>query len=64
MLLYVKTPPIEGKANKSARSIVAAALKVPKSHVDIVRGEKGRDKTLRIVSLSRLQAAEILGSQT
>ena len=64
MLLYVKAPPKEGKANKAVRSMVADALKVPKSHVDIVRGEKGRDKTLRIVSLSRVQAAEILGSQT
>ncbi len=63
LLIYVKAPPKEGKANKSVRSLIAKALNVPKSRVEIVRGEKSRDKTVHIVSLSRARTAELIDGQ-
>lgn len=38
----------EGEANAAVRTVVAKTLKVPKSHVDIAKGMKSRDKTVSI----------------
>ncbi|KAF2445375.1 DUF167-domain-containing protein [Karstenula rhodostoma CBS 690.94] len=38
----------EGEANKAVRDVLAEALKVPKSDVDIVKGMKSRDKTVMV----------------
>ncbi len=46
----VTAPPDKGKANKAVVALVAAALGAPKSAVEIVRGETGREKLLRITS--------------
>lgn len=45
---WVTAPPDKGKANKAVAALVAAALGVPKSAVEIVRGEAAREKMLRI----------------
>lgn len=44
----VTAPPDKGKANKAVIELVAKALGVPRSAVEIVRGETGREKLLRI----------------
>lgn len=46
----------EGEANKAVREVIAEALKVPKSDVDIIKGLKSREKTVVI--------SNITGSQT
>jgi uncharacterized protein (TIGR00251 family) len=55
----VAAPPVDGSANRSLVALLASALGVPKSAIQIVRGETGRDKTLRIagVTADHLQAA-------
>jgi uncharacterized protein (TIGR00251 family) len=44
--LRVAAPPVDGKANRACREFVAETLGVPLSHVQIVRGETARNKTL------------------
>ena len=46
--IWVTAPPDKGKANKAVIALVAKALGVPKSAVELVRGETARDKQLRI----------------
>jgi uncharacterized protein (TIGR00251 family) len=41
-------PPVEGAANAALRKLIAKTLSVPKSNVEIVRGERGRNKVLRV----------------
>lgn len=55
----VTAPPVDGKANEAVVKALSEALAVPKGAVEIVRGETGRRKTVRIrgVTLARLAAA-------
>lgn len=46
--MAVAEPPVDGKANAAVIAIVAKSLGVAKGAVEIVRGESGRRKTLRI----------------
>lgn len=47
--VFVKEPPLEGKANKAVAESLAEHLKVKKSQVILVRGEKSKSKTFKIV---------------
>ncbi|EMD66164.1 hypothetical protein GGP41_006386 [Bipolaris sorokiniana] len=47
----------DGEANKAVRRVVADALGVPKSAVEVIKGMKSRDKTVA-VRTSRLEAPE------
>lgn len=44
----VKAPPLEGRANKALRKLIAKRAGVAPSRVTIVRGEKARTKLVRI----------------
>ena len=41
-------PPVEGAANDALRKLLAKTLGVPKSNIEIIRGERARTKLLRI----------------
>lgn len=41
-------PPVEGAANKALRSVLAKRLGVSKSAVQLVRGEKSREKSVLV----------------
>lgn len=56
----VAAPAREGKANRRVCKVLAAFLAVPKSHCRIVRGEKSRNKGVRVAGLSSEQAGERL----
>ena len=49
----VTAPPVEGEANRAVAAVLARALHVPSSSVTVVRGERGRDKVVRITGLAR-----------
>lgn len=53
-VLYVKitAPPVEGAANAAIVKFIADTLKVRKSQVELVSGDKSREKTLRISGLT------------
>jgi len=46
--LRVNAPPVDGKANAQVIRFLAKLFKVPRSQVEILSGETGRDKRIRI----------------
>ena len=46
--VYVSSAPERGKANRELLTVLASHLGVKKSEISIVRGEKSRDKLIRI----------------
>ena len=46
--VYVTAAPESGKANDAVIGLLSKTLKVPKSRMSIVRGQKSRDKLIRI----------------
>ena len=50
--IWVTAPPDKGKANKAVIALVAEALDVPKSAVELMRGETAREKVLKIRAAS------------
>jgi uncharacterized protein len=56
--LAVTAPPVEGEANEAVRRLLARALGVAPSSINLVRGGHGRDKVLRIegVTASELRS--------
>jgi uncharacterized protein len=44
----VTAPPVEGEANAAVCAAIAKALGIPKSAVEVARGDTGRRKTVRI----------------
>ena len=50
--LRVSAPPVEGEANRAAGALLAQALGLPPSAIHVVRGERGRDKLVRIAGLT------------
>ena len=44
----VKSPPVEGRANAEAVTLIASAFGVPRSRVALVRGARSRIKQFRI----------------
>ncbi|MDP3710474.1 MAG: DUF167 domain-containing protein [bacterium] len=47
-IVSVKSPPIEGKANKEVIDVLADYFGVAKSKVSIIKGETGRIKMVEI----------------
>ena len=50
--VYLNSPPVEGKANKECIALISKKLKIPKSSVSIVKGEKGRSKRIEVKGLN------------
>ncbi|MDP4009717.1 MAG: DUF167 domain-containing protein [Candidatus Shapirobacteria bacterium] len=46
--IYVSAPPLEGKANKATIESLAKFLKVKKSKIILIRGEKSKNKVFEI----------------
>ncbi|MEX2161936.1 MAG: DUF167 domain-containing protein [Anaerolineales bacterium] len=49
-------PPVEGKANEALVEFLAKVLDVPRSKIEIIAGEKGRDKLVSILDLETEEA--------
>jgi uncharacterized protein (TIGR00251 family) len=61
--VQVGAPPVEGAANEAVRELVARALGVPRGRVSIVRGESGRNKTIRVEGVGRAALLAALGEK-
>lgn len=46
--LRITAPPVDGKANEHLVGFLAKLFRVPKGQVEILSGETGRDKRIRI----------------
>lgn len=53
-------PPVEGRANKALKELLAKRLGVAKKDVDIISGERSRKKTVRIHGLCPEEVDAIL----
>jgi uncharacterized protein (TIGR00251 family) len=57
----VTAPPVEGEANRAVSVLLARALGVRPSAVTVVRGERGRDKLIRVEGLAATELQRRLG---
>lgn len=48
IIAKVNVPPVEGKANRRVRELLARHYKVPKSNVILILGEKSKKKVFEI----------------
>jgi uncharacterized protein (TIGR00251 family) len=58
LLVRLTAPPVEGAANEALARFLGKRLGVPHSAVRLLRGEKGRDKRLRIAGV---RAGDVIG---
>jgi uncharacterized protein (TIGR00251 family) len=58
--IKVTAPPVEGKANEAVVALLAERLRVPKSSIRIVAGERAPLKTLEVTGLDAAAVAERL----
>lgn len=49
--VQLTAPPVEGAANASLVKLLARALRVPRSAVTIVRGQRSKNKTVRVTGV-------------
>lgn len=59
--IKVTSPPVDGKANKSVIDLLSKKFKVPKKDIQIVSGEKSRNKRIRIYGISRSELSKLIG---
>lgn len=57
----VTAPPVEGRANKAVKKLLAGKLGISPSQVEIIAGERSREKLLRISGISRAEMERTLG---
>jgi uncharacterized protein (TIGR00251 family) len=60
VVIRVNAPPVDGRANEAVCRLIAKRLDVPRTAVQIVRGESARDKLVRIDGLSADEARTAL----
>ena len=58
--MKVSAPPEAGKANRAVRELIARALGVPKSHVEVIAGVSNADKTIRVRGVRAAAARAVL----
>jgi len=49
--IRLTAPPVEGRANQALIEFLAKALDIPRSMIEIVAGQKGRNKLVAILGL-------------
>ncbi|MEX1185034.1 MAG: DUF167 domain-containing protein [Gemmatimonadaceae bacterium] len=54
-------PPLDGRANREVREILAGLLGVPVRDVTIARGERSRDKIVEVAGMDADEARARLG---
>ncbi len=47
--IKITVPPIEGRANKAVIEFLSKTLKIPKSRIRIISGEKSSIKTIQVM---------------
>lgn len=57
----VSAPPVDGKANKALCRLIAKRVGVAPSRVSVVRGEKSRDKVVRVEGVDAAMLEKALG---
>jgi uncharacterized protein (TIGR00251 family) len=64
ILIRLAAPPVDGAANDALIAFLADVLALPRRNIQIVSGEKSRDKRVQIEGLDEASArARLLGSK-
>ena len=58
--IKVTSPPVDGKANKALITLLSKILKTPKKNIEIVSGEKSRNKRIRVNGVSGGELSKIM----
>jgi len=58
----VTSPPVDGEANSAVIDALARAFGVRRSAIEILHGERGRRKTVRIAGATRAALEKLLDS--
>jgi uncharacterized protein len=61
IVIRLKAPPVDGKANAALIEFIAKAAGVPRSRVEIVRGATSREKTVRVDGVAEQDLRRALG---
>jgi hypothetical protein len=62
--IKLRAPAVEGKANAALRRFLAEELEIPERQIVLERGEKSRDKSIRIDGLTEEVLRERLLART
>ena len=54
--IKLRAPAVDGKANAALRNFLSKELRIPERHILLERGEKSREKLIRIGELSEEEA--------
>jgi uncharacterized protein len=60
----VTAPPVDGKANRALCRLIAKRLGVAPSRVSVVRGERSRDKLVRVEGVAAATLERALGESS
>ena len=62
-VLYAKVTalPQKGQANRALLELMAQTLGIPRSNVDVIRGQSSRSKVIAVYGLTGEEVKEILG---
>ncbi len=59
--IRLTAPPVENRANEALVRFLAGALGVPRASVEIVAGDRGRNKIVRVRGITSQELCERLG---
>jgi uncharacterized protein len=57
--IKVTAPPVDGLANRAVIELISKGLKIPKKDIDIISGEKSKNKKIRIHGVSSLEFPKV-----
>ncbi|MFZ3063991.1 MAG: DUF167 domain-containing protein [Nitrospirota bacterium] len=58
--IKLTSPPVEGEANRRCIEFLSKRFKIAKSQLEIIKGEKSKDKLIKIIGLRRADVLKIL----
>jgi uncharacterized protein len=61
IVIRLKAPPVDGKANAALTAFIAKAAGVPRSRVEIVKGATAREKAVRVDGVAEAALRRALG---
>lgn len=61
--IRLTAPPVDGKANDALIDFLSKVLSVPKSRIEIVAGQTGRDKLVTIIDMDSSEAQDLILKQ-
>jgi uncharacterized protein len=60
LLARISAPPVGGRANEALCRLIAKAAGVAPSRVSVVRGERSRDKAVRVEGVDEARLRDVL----